>query len=318
VMALFAAARAIIGNAPAAAERAFMKGVEGWARYFWGEWRESKPLIDDSLAELFGSGAGSIWERDTLIVYSLMVRLYLGELAELARATEQRLFDARDRGDLFAETIFVASRANARWLLDDAPDAKRRNVDEALRRWGQPGRFQIQHWYAIQSLVQVDLYVGEHLNALRRIDEAWPVLRRSFLLRVQNVRIEAISMRAFAALGVAKQGTDVEAMLARAERDAGALARERSSWGDPIAMVVRAGVAKLRGRDAIAADGFAHATRLFEAQAMALHAAAAKATHAAVVGGDQGRALAADARGFFTAQAMKDPDRVGSIFVPRV
>ncbi len=316
VAALFSLSRSILGTATAPAERAFMKGVDGWSKYFWGEWRESKPLIDEALADLVASGLGSIWERDTLIVYSLMVRIYLGEISELARSNDQRVFDARNRGDLFAETIFVASRANVRWLVEDAPDAKRRQVDEALRRWGQPGRFQIQHWYAIQSLVQVDLYAGEPLNAFRRLEEAWPVLQRSFLLRVQNLRVEAVSMRAFAAIGVAAQGTDVESMLAIAERDGAALARERARWVDPIALVVRAGVAKVRRREAAAAAALGQATSSFEAQGMVLHTAAAKASRARLVGGDEGRGLEADAQSYFGAQGIKDARRVASIFVP--
>jgi eukaryotic-like serine/threonine-protein kinase len=314
--ALFSFARSLLGSAALPAERAFIRGVEGWARYFWGEWRESKAEIEDSLAVMVAGGTGSIWERDTLIVYSLMVRIYLGELAELARSTEQRLFDARDRGDLFAETIFVASRVNVRWLLDDAPDLKRRQVDEALRRWGQPGRFQIQHWYSLQSLAQVDLYAGEPLNALRRLEEAWPLLRRSFLLRVQNLRVEAISMRAFAAVGVAGQGTDVEAMLTLAEKLAGSLARERSPWVDAIALTVRAGVARVRRRDGAAVTAFAEAARLFEAQGMVLHAAASKVSRASLVGGDEGRALRAEVQPYFDAQTVKDPQRASSVFVP--
>ena len=72
------------------------------------------------------------WEQ---ALYAAFVREPAPE--NLWVSVEQRLFDARDRGDLFVETIFVASRANARWLLEDAPDFKRRQVDEALRRWGR-------------------------------------------------------------------------------------------------------------------------------------------------------------------------------------
>ena len=263
------------------------------------------------------TGEGSIWERDTLQVYALMARIYLGEIAELARLTEQRLYEARNRGDLFAETIYVASRANIHWLREDAPDLKRRDVDEALRRWGQPGRFQIQHWYAMQSHVQVDFYAGEPLNALRRIVEAWPALRRSFLLRVQNLRIEAHSIRAFAAIRVAAQGTDVAAMLSVAERDGAAIFRERSPWGQPIGLLVRAGIALARRSEAAAAGAIAEATRLFDGQGMALHAAAAKMWRGTIVGGDEGRGLVAEAASYFATEGIRDAGRVASIFVPK-
>jgi serine/threonine protein kinase len=313
--ALFAAADALPGaNAPGS--RAFRRGVQGWSRYFFGDWRAAKPLLDDSLAELAQHGLGSIWERDTLSVYSLMVRLYLGEVAELARLTEQRLFDARNRGDLFAETIYVTSRANVRWLLTDAPDAKRREVDDALRAWGQPGRFQIQHWYAVQSHAQVDLYEGRPLDVLRRLEEAWPSMRRNFLLRVQNIRIEARSMRAFAAARVAAGGGgDREALVADIERDAQTIARERTDWGEPLAVLLRAAVARLRKDDRGALASIDDATKRFEVIGMRLHAAAARVWRGTI---DASGASRAEAEAYFAAEGVKRAERAAAIFTPFV
>jgi hypothetical protein len=316
VTSLFARVHEILSSSPAQAEAAFARGVEGWSRYFFGDWPRGKELMDSAHAELVSHGFGSIWERDTMQVYRLMVRIYLGEIAELARLTERALYDAQARGDLFVETILGASRVNIRWMIDDAPATKRRDVDEALRRWGQPGRFQIQHWYAIQSLAQIDLYDGNPLNALRRIEEGWPSLRRSFLLRVQNLRIEARSLRAFAAIGVARQGTDREAMLALAEREGHAIARERLDWGDPIACLVRAAVAHQRRNDAGAGAALAEAVRGFDAKQMKLHAAVARACRAKVVGGDEGRALAQEADAYFRGEGIKQPEKVALVFAP--
>jgi hypothetical protein len=295
---------------------AFHKGVQGWSRYFFGDWRGAKPLLDESFAELMAAGLGTIWERDTVSVYGMMVRIYLGELAELGRLLEQRLFDAKNRGDLFAETIYVASRLNVRWLLTDTPAAKRREVDDALRRWGQPGRFQIQHWYAVQSHAQVDLYEGEALNALRRLEEAWPVLRRSFLLRVQNVRIEARATRAFAATRVATKGTDRGAMLEIAEADAAAITREGAAWGEPIAALIRAGVARARGQDGAAIALVDDATKRFDALGMMLHAASARLWRGGIAADDASEAARADALAYFRAQGITDPKRASSVFTP--
>jgi hypothetical protein len=313
--ALFDAARTIAAEGERPATRVFRQGVEGWAGYFLGDWRMAKPLIDASYVEFTATGVGA-WERDMMAIYSLMVRIYLGELKEIAHLLEQRVYDARNRSDLFLETVLVASRANTRWMLDDTPDAKRREVDESLRRWGQPGRFQIQHWFGLQSHAQIDLYTGEPLDAFRRIEEALPALRRSFLLRVQNTRVETRSMRAFAALRVAAQGTERAEMLAVAEKDASAIASERVGWADPIAMLVRAGITRLRGNDAAAVKGITEATRLFEAQGMALHAASATLWRATIVGGDEGRALDAEAQIYFCAQGVKEPAKVAAIIVP--
>jgi hypothetical protein len=295
---------------------AFQKGVQGWSRYFLGDWRAAQPLLDESFAALMATGLGTIWERDTISIYGMMVRIYLGEVAELGHILEQRLFDAKNRGDLFAETIYVASRLNVRWLLTDAPEAKRREVDDALRRWGQPGRFQIQHWYAVQSHAQVDLYEGEALNAIRRIDEAWPVLRRSFLLRVQNVRIEARSTRAFAATRVGAKGIDRETMLKVAEADAAAIARERAAWGEPIVALVRAGIARARGQDGAAVALVDDATKRFDALGMALHAASARLWRSDIAGDGAGEAGRTEALAYFGAQGIKDPKQTSSVFTP--
>jgi hypothetical protein len=312
---LFDSARAIGGRTETATTRIFRSGVEGWTKYFLGDYRAAKPMLDAAYVDLTTAGMG-IWERDTISIYSLMSRIYLGELKDLADLVEQRTYDARNRSDLFAETNLVASRVNVRWMLDGAPEAKRRDIDQALRRWGQPGRFQIQHWFGLQSHAQLDLYLGEPLSALRRLDDAWPTLKRSFLLRVQNIRVEARSMRAFAAISVAGKGADREEMLAIAERDAAAIEGEAVAWADPIAMLVRAGVARGRGKEASAVAMIEKATGLFGAQGMELHVATAKLWRAAIVGGDEGSELAAEAHGYFRRQGVKEPDRARLIFAP--
>ncbi|HUH03328.1 MAG TPA: hypothetical protein VML75_15125, partial [Kofleriaceae bacterium] len=72
----------------------------------------------------------------------------------------------------------------------------------------------------------LDLYKGDGVQAWRRVNEAWPRLAAARLLRAQPVRVEAHHLRARCAIAAAATGARVEARIADAEHDIGAIERE--------------------------------------------------------------------------------------------
>src|SRR5262249_26848159 len=90
--------------------------------------------------------------------------------------------------------------------------------------------------------VQIDLYQGEGIAAWERVTAQWPALARSHLLRVQQVRIFLLHLRARAALAAAPAATEPAPLLHAAERDARRLRRAGIGWAGALAHVARAGV----------------------------------------------------------------------------
>ena len=140
--------------------------------------------------------------------------------------------------------------------------------------------------------MQIELYAGDGAAAFRRVSEKWRAIERSGLLRVELNRILALDLRARAAIAgaFAAQGHEGRRLLRLAAADARALARI-GTWGRGLSHL-------LRGQIAIATDdpkavGFLKsAVALLDEHEMPLHAAAARATLAAVLGDRKALAVA--------------------------
>jgi hypothetical protein len=186
--------------------------------------------------------------------------MYLGELHEVRRRLPLLLEDALDRANLYAE-VHLRTRQNLIHLAADDPDGARADIDDAMGRWSHRG-YHVQHYLALLARTQIELYAGRAEAAWHLLESGWPELRRSMLLRVQVVRIEATYLRARCALAAKKPGAD---------RLAASLIREGVAWAEPLAEAIRAGCANT--------DRSSHLTAAaagFDRAGMALHAAAVR------------------------------------------
>ncbi len=274
-------------------------------QFLVGRWREAQNLAEAAERIYRDVGSGLIWEAANARLFSVWSLFYLGEVGQLSAWLPRVLTEAQERGDLYAVTSLRSGLANVAHLAADDPELARREVADVMRQWSQRG-FHFQHYWGLVSNVLIGLYAGDGRAAYERVREAWPALRRSLLLRIQNVRVEATFLRAAAALAA---GLGDEA-LASARR----LERERVGWAEAFAALLRAGISS---PDEAAARYRAAAARLESVQ-MALFAAAARRRAGAFGGGDEGRAAIAAADAFMTAQGVKNPERMTAMLAPRL
>jgi len=298
----------------------------GIAAFLEGSWRRCRGLLERAEGLFRDRCTGVAWELANVNLF-LGCLYWLGDLAEIGRRAGTLRAEAEARGDLFALTSAVTGLTCTAWLAADAPDEARRELDDVMGRWSSRRGLHLQHQFELYLRSQIDLYRGDGRAALAHVAERWPALERALIFRVQYSRINLTYLRARCALAAAAAGAmgggaraatgpEREALLASAERDARALAGERMPWSDPIALLVRAGVAALRGDDAAAEAGLAGAVPGFEAAGMALHAAVARRARGALLGGDEGRALATGADAFLTGQSVRDPARFAAMIAP--
>jgi hypothetical protein len=136
-------------------------------------------------------------------------------------------------------------------------------------------------------------------------------------MRVQALRVTAWDARARAALTCAEQeGPEREALLRTALRDARHMQREGLVPADARARLLLAGVANLRGDEAKAIRLLREALGAFVSEDLALNVAVTRSILGSLVGGDEGRALRAEADAWFAAQTVKRPDRFVAMFAP--
>lgn len=290
--------------------------TEGFAALCVGEWRRAVTLVDQGETRMRARCTGIAWELTSMQTISLGALAKLGDFVEVRRRHARLRREARAQGNLFAETNLRTHTAPMLALLDDAPEATRGDVLEAIGRWSQR-LYHLQTYYAFTSLVEIDLYTGDLAAAHRRCEDEWPRLRRSFLLLRQTTHIEVLDLRARAALAHAPAAPGGPRRLLRlATRCAAAIQREEALWGAPLASLIRAGVARLDGDLGRCIALLRVAASGFERAEMKLHVAAAREALGSLLAGDEAAALLRSARATFAEQGARRVDRMMRLLAP--
>jgi serine/threonine protein kinase len=305
----------LIARARGAAERCgnmhalgFAAGSASAAYYLNGKFRKSLTLGKKAIVQLRAHARDVSWELDTAEVFAVSALAQLGALKELRERTARSLRQARDRGDVYASVNLRIGHANLYWLIVDDPARARRDADEAMAEWSKDG-FHLEHYFELLARTNLDLYTDTPREAHARVVERWRALQRSLLpWKVQSLRILSWHMRARAALAVAAQGDERDALLRAVEADARRIARERMPWATPLATMLRAGVHRVRGDESGAVSLLRDAMSTFEGVDMALHANVARRALGALLGGAEGDTLVDSAEAWFHEQTVKRPD----------
>ncbi len=266
--------------------------------------------------ELYGRRLGA---RNRACV-DLCLSVFLGQFRELLSRVPALLQDAERRGDLYEATALRSRICHFCSLAADQPEQAQAQLTQAMARWSIQG-FQVQHWWSMIAQVDIALYAGDALKAWELLARLWPALRRSLLLRInQLILIESLHHRAAIALAVAANcgaGTFQARRLRRsAEHDATRIEREGMPWGNPLAQLIRAGVATLGGRGDDAVALLSAAETGFQAADMSLYAAAARRRKGELVAGDEGRTLIAAADAWMAGQQIQNPERMTAMLAP--
>ncbi len=288
----------------------------GIAHYLNGRYRLALEHLLRGRDILRDRCVGVTWEINNAEMFAAHAMGLLGELRRLSQDGSRLLAAAVSRGDVYAAVNLRIGEANLPWLVADDAGEARRQVDVAMAAWSKRS-YHVEHYYALVALTNIDLYEGRGRDAYARVAEQWRPLRRSLLpLTIQSLRIYVWNMRARSALAAAKDGD--HALVRVAERDAGAIARERMPYADAFALLLRAGIANLRGEGARAHELLRSAAAAFDAADMSLHAAAARRSLGKLLGGDEGRALVDQAESWMHSQAVKNPARMAAMLAPGV
>jgi serine/threonine protein kinase len=316
-IALIRQARALAEEVDHAQAIGLTIAAAGIVKHMNGQWREGIALFAEA-EQVFRERCRAVnWELATSQILRLHGVVQLGEMSELAKATTEYLQEAEQRGDLYATTLLRLGLLNIMWLVEDLPTEARQECEDAIAQWSNRG-FHTQHTNYGFALAQIDLYLGNGEAAWQRVCQMWPELERAHMLRLQVVRLGNYDLRGRAAVAAAASASGSE--RARRLRDARESARlleaEGASWSQPLAQLIRAGVAHLEGDDARAVALLAAAAAAFAELEMAMHAAIAQGRRGCLVGGDEGRTLLATLGRWCSAQHVRDPRRFADVIAP--
>jgi serine/threonine protein kinase len=289
--------------------------VAGTAAFLEGRWRDAVDLNGRAEPILRERCRGVAWELDNTHYYSLTSLYYLGELRRLAEALPAIVREAEDRGDRFALTTLRTRLTPLVLLAAGEPERARQEAHDAIAGWPADG-FLLQHWYELTAEAESRLYEGAGFAALRLVWDRWPAIRRSFLLRVEAVRIHSMYLRGRAAVATAAGSRGEPSAVDDAESDARRIEKEGTAWGAALARLVRAGAASVRRDRGAALEHAAAAEQELAAADMALHAAVARRRRGELLGGAEGAALVAAADEWMAGQTIAEPARVAAMLAP--
>ncbi len=289
-----------------------------------GEFREAAAIVARAETLFRTECTGTAWELGACFYYRFIAMTWMGEWKRSSLEVPPLLREARERGDLFTTTCLLNLSARLQ-LTADEPEKARQAMDEAIKLWPIPWStraFHLQHYQALWAEAETALYFGEPDHAWHLIQERWPALRQSALLRVQYIRLTLLQLRARCALAAATHATDqaqasaTRGLLKSVASDIHSIERERMPWSNAGARLLRAGMARIRGNRAEAIGLLEEAETGFRAANMALHAASAQYCRGQLLGGASGRELIQAASETMTSQEIRSPERLLRIITP--
>jgi hypothetical protein len=294
----------------------YREGEQAFGAFMAGAWIEAKDHAEKGIAHTKKQGGGW-WELALLhqvVVWSLF---YLGELEELASRAVPLAQEALDRGDLFAASGMILGRPNLIYLRLDDPTRARQKINEIIQRWSTT-RYLMQHYQTMFANAHIDLYLGEGMQAHRRVCQEWPKLKRSLLMVLPSVKYEAFHLRGRVTLARATEAETSERkrLLAQVSKDARRLSRRKLAWTSALSLLLQAGVAAQRGEGGDVAGKLESVIAALDAADMRLYAAAARRRLGSLLGGDEGAAHLAAGNDYMAQQGVKDPERMTAILAP--
>ena len=291
----------------------------GNAAWLDGRWQEARSRCERAEEILRERCTGVDWEILTAQLFGLASMFFLGEVAALSRRLPALLEEAAARGSLLRATFLrIGFCSHVAWLAADDPGRAREELETGLAGWRRTSFDYLQLWVR-GAQTDIALYSGEAPVAAERIVESSRGVARALDRFVQAGFIRGLDARARRRLAAAAQATspsERDGLLRGAEGHAKTMMRERTLWGDPLALLLRAGASATRGETEAALRFLESAEAGFGSASMALHAAAARRRRGEVLGGDTGRELVADADVWMGAQSIKNPERMTAMLAP--
>jgi hypothetical protein len=105
-------------------------------------------------------------------------------------------------------------------------------------------------------------------------------------------------------------------LLRSAEQDAARIEREQMPWSNPIAQLIRAGLATVRGNRSEATEQLGSAVSSFDATDMGQFAAAARRRLGELLADDSGAKLIDEAGVWIAGQRIENPARMTALYAP--
>ncbi len=215
--------------------RGSLLNARGIAALLRGEWSLCQRCCDRALKFLHDERCRDVaWEINTARTFALWAIQYQGNLAELSRRQPELLRIARENNDLYASLNFGTQVMTHLQLAIGEPDEARARLKEDHARLSDKGFF-VQHHNHLLANAFIELYEGKGVEALAGLTGQWRNYQRSFLSRVQQIRIDYLQVHCRAALAAAQVDRSKPEYLKIASRYVSKLRSEKIGYAVALA-----------------------------------------------------------------------------------
>lgn len=287
----------------------------GIAAFLQGQWKTARGWCDRAEPILAELCSGSDWELALSRIIGLQAGFFLGDLDPLCNRVPELVVDADTRGDAFASTALRIGLPNLAWLLRGDEEAAARHLTTAQegRKGSQTDLFDFA---LLLGKANTRIYCGESKRALDSVERRWRALFSSPVLHTQLVRIQAWDLRARCLLAAVADREADSSALHRVEDLSRSIAREKTAWGRPLALVLGACVAQLSRQQERAIALFGQAEDACVQCDMMFHANVARRRLGRIMGGAAGARLLDESAAWMFSGGVREPDRVAEVFAP--
>lgn len=245
---------------------------------------------------------------DVTRLFKLTAMTGAGHFGGVVREVPELLDSARARADQFLEAR-ILGHLSIRWLIGDAPDEARREIEESARAVRSRADVGVGLAFA---RTHVEPYERGSSPGTRRVDHTdlsivWRLI--ASFLPLPHMELLSLDGRLALAHG------DVRG-ASRAERFARKLKRLRLPFAEMKGDLLLAGASARRGNLDDAVSHLARCATAATGLRMPFHVAIANRRRGELIGGDEGSALIAAADTALRAEAVKSPERIVALYAP--
>jgi tetratricopeptide (TPR) repeat protein len=258
---------------------------------------------------------GCNWELTTSQHQWIHTIILMGEFGALGNRLPGLMREAREKGDRYSLTTLSVLPAVMNYMRLDEPSAGLDALREALANWPQQGMTS-QRINALLGECWLLLHLDQPLRALKLLEDSWPEIRRSYILKQEFYRIMLYDVRARAALRALPASAARGTVWRLAERIVAALKCENSPMAAAMAAGSEAGLRAFGGDLHGAEPLFEEASLKFRRLSMNSYGWSAHRAAGILAGGEKGRVMAEEALQWLAGQSIRDPLRVAAICAP--
>ncbi len=269
---------------------------------------------DKGAAILRDQCRGELHEVAQIEAHRALMLMYLGRYGEVAVAANAILQECAARPNPYVEGF---AHGLLGWVVSLAADRIDVAVEHlATYRRDAPKRFEVHFFNWSCERTELERYRGDSERAWALHLEDARLIKKMFFLRTPWVMTEYQRSRGINALGAAVQRRDRGELLAITRTAAKVCLQQPLQNAEGHGRLLLAGAAALTGDQDTAVAELRRAIPVFERCEMSAYLASARRRLAALIGGDEGRALLQLADAWVAAEHVVRPDRYTNMMAP--